>query len=132
MKQKTIHNLNKHPRGSTILEFLTAGVLLATVVSFLAPFVSRISIVNETIASRELALREAEAIVTQLQQGEVAPTLSTAAKSNLDSATLEISESLDEASQLQQTTVSISWTNQFGEPHPPVTLSFWQLLEVSE
>lgn len=132
MKQKTIHNRNKHPQGSTIIEFLTAGVLLATVMTFLAPFISRVAIVNETIADRELVLRELQAIVTELQQGKQNPGLSTAVTSQLENPKLEITKNVDEQSTLGEVTVSVSWINRFGERHPPLALSFWQPDEAAE
>lgn len=126
MKKKAANNSNKHRTGATIVEFLTAGALLATVISFLAPFISRVAIVNEGIADREYVLREVQNIVTQIQQGEKNPALSKELTSRLDAAKLEVDETSDEDAELMMTTVSVSWVNQFGEQHPPVSLTFWQ------
>ena len=132
MKKKAADNSNTQRTGTTIIEFLTAGALLATVISFLAPFISRVSIVNESIADREHVHREVQNIVTQIQQGEQEPALSEELTSRLEDAKLEFKETFDTDASLTMITVSISWINQFGEPHPPVSLSFWQPKEESE
>ncbi|WP_417850034.1 hypothetical protein [Thalassoglobus sp.] len=131
--RRTIHipgHATRH--AATTVEFLTAGVLLSVVMTFLIPFVARISLVNQGIADREFALREVQNIVTELQLGSDVKELSDDAKKRLDNPQLSIQKSSETPKSLEQVTVSIQWTNRFGEPGNPVSLSYWQSQEEVE
>lgn len=116
---------NSRPGISTI-EFLTAGVLLATVMTFLVPFVGRVATVNEEIADREWALREVRNLIASLQSGHTEVVLSEEAADRLEDSKLSVIRSEPVTGEQQKVSVSIVWTNRFDEEVSPVSLSFWE------
>ncbi len=126
MKHRLKNAFANSRHGASTIEFLTAGVLLATVMTFLVPFVGRVSTVNEEIADREWALREVRNLIAGLQSGQTDVVLSAEATDRLEDPKLEVTRSEPTAGQQQQVSVSIVWTNRFGEKVSPITLSFWE------
>ncbi len=123
LKKKTL----KEPRqGASTIEFLTAGVLLATVMTFLVPFVGQVATTNEEIADREWALREVRNLITDLQSGHADVELSAEATARLENPKLEVTRNEPSVGQQQKVSVSLVWSNRFHEEVSPVTLSFWE------
>lgn len=121
-----LHLRNHNRTGATLVEFIAAGAILATVMSFIVPFVSRVALINQNVADREFALREVQNAITLLQTGNPEVTLSEGASQRLPDSELQVQSTWDDETGLQRVEVSLTWTGQFDEPVAPVSLVFWE------
>lgn len=121
-----LHLRNHNRTGATLVEFIAAGAILATVMSFIVPFVSRVALINQNVADREFALREVQNAITLLQTGNPEVTLSEGASQRLPDSELQVQSTWDDAAGLQRVEVSLTWTGQFDERVAPVSLVFWE------
>ena len=128
MIRKSVKQSDQQRVGATVVEFVTAGALLATVMTFLVPFLAKLTTANESVTDREHVLRELQNLVVEMQLGEQSPQLSEALINRLDSPKLNVQRDPEAVESMTQITLSITWKSRVGEPHPPISLTFWQPL----
>jgi len=127
---RTARQARSRPRsGTTIVEILVAGILLATVFSLVGPLLLRANQARTVAAQRQLATQVASNCLERLAAGESRQTVTDNSTQDWDSQRwlpdLSVELTVRDDNGLRRATVVVGWTTPIGGLSRPVRLTAW-------